>query len=313
MQLKIKGLNIIRLFYISLLCVVMITVILISMLQSLNNVKDVLAKMGSKGTQVTQIQQKLQSQGFYRGTIDGIYGKLTEQAVTEYQQKYRLKVDGIAGPETLRALGITLTSQANGSQSLLKFGSRENEVTQIQQKLQSQGFYRGAIDGIYGKLTEQAVIAYQQKNRLRIDGIVGPETLGSLGIASGAPSAKRVATVSSNDTYILAKMVSAEARGESFLGQIAVAAVIVNRLKHPSFPNTISGVLYEPGAFTAVTDGQYYNEPIYESAYRAADAALKGLDPTGGAIYYFNPNKTANKFMWGRPVITIIGSHRFCA
>ncbi len=201
------------------------------------------------------------------------------------------------------------------TQTLSKFGSKGNEVTQIQQKLQEQGFYTGKIDGIYGKNTENAVIKYQQSKKLKIDGIAGAETLNSLGITSNnqQSNTNSNSSVNENDAYILAKMISAEARGEPFEGQVAVGAVILNRVKHPSFPNTISGVLYESGAFSALTDGQYYNEPIAESAHRAADLAIKGWDPSGGAIYYFNPNKTSNAFMWSRPVITVIGSHKFCS
>ena len=198
--------------------------------------------------------------------------------------------------------------------TLAKFGSKGNEVTQIQQKLKKQGFYNGAVDGIYGKNTEDAVIKYQQSKGLRIDGIAGSETLNSLGItSSGGESTQTSSSANKNDTYILAKMRSAEARGEPFEGQVAVGAVILNRVKHPSFPNTISGVLYESGAFSALSDGQYYNETIADSAYRAADLAMKGWDPSGGAIYYFNPKKTSNAFMWSRPVLTVIGSHRFCS
>lgn len=208
-----------------------------------------------------------------------------------------------------------LKSSTNVTQTLSKFGSKGNEVTQIQQKLKAQGFYYGEVDGIYGKNTENAVIKYQQSKGLRIDGIAGSETLNSLGITSSSDggSTQPSSTANSNDKYILAKMISAEARGEPFEGQVAVGAVIINRVKHPSFPNTISGVLYESGAFSALTDGQYYNEPIADSAYRAADLAIKGWDPSGGAIYYFNPAKTSNAFMWSRPVLTVIGSHKFCA
>ena len=208
-----------------------------------------------------------------------------------------------------------LKSSTNVTQTLSKFGSKGNEVTQIQQKLKAQGFYYGEVDGIYGKNTENAVIKCQQSKGLRIDGIAGSETLNSLGITSSSDggSTQPSSTSNSNDKYILAKMISAEARGEPFEGQVAVGAVIINRVKHPSFPNTISGVLYESGAFSALTDGQYYNEPIADSAYRAADLAIKGWDPSGGAIYYFNPAKTSNAFMWSRPVLTVIGSHKFCS
>lgn len=214
-------------------------------------------------------------------------------------------------------LFVFLKSKTQTIQTLSKFGSRGEEVTQIQQKLKEQGFYYDNVDGIYGKNTENAVIKYQQSKGLRIDGIAGSETLNSIGITSSSNSNQQSTQTGSsankNDAYILAKMISAEARGEPFEGQVAVGAVIMNRVRHPSFPNTISGVLYESGAFSALTDGQYYNEPIAESAHRAADLAIKGWDPSGGAIYYFNPNKTSNAFMWSRPVITIIGSHRFCS
>lgn len=212
-------------------------------------------------------------------------------------------------------LFYVLKSSTDVTQTLSKFGSKGNEVTQIQQKLKDQGFYYGEVDGIYGKNTENAVIKYQQSKGLRIDGIAGSETLNSLGIISSSAggTTSSSSTANSNDKYILAKMISAEARGEPFEGQVAVGAVIINRVKHPSFPNTISGVLYESGAFSALSDGQYYNEPIADSAYRAADLAIKGWDPSGGAIYYFNPAKTSNAFMWSRPVLTVIGSHKFCA
>ncbi len=186
-----------------------------------------------------------------------------------------------------------------------RYGSRGSEVRLIQQKLKNWGYYSGSVDGIFGQKTLEAVKYFQRKNGLKADGIVGKATLAALGISSSSGS------FSSNDEYLLARMISAEARGEPYLGQVAVGAVILNRVESPSFPNTISGVLYQKGAFTAITDGQW-NEPISDSAYRAAREALSGNDPTGGAIYYFNPAKTSNKFMWSRPVITVIGSHKFC-
>jgi N-acetylmuramoyl-L-alanine amidase len=110
----------------------------------------------------------------------------------------------------------------------------------------------------------------------------------------------------------LARIISAEARGEPYIGQVAVGAVVLNRVEHPSFPDSVSGVVYQPGAFTAITDGQI-NEAITESAYRAAREALNGNDPTGGALYYYNPSKTSNKWIRNRPVITQIGEHLFCS
>ena len=111
---------------------------------------------------------------------------------------------------------------------------------------------------------------------------------------------------------LLARLISAEARGEPYSGQVAVGAVVLNRIRHPSFPNTLSGVIYQSGAFTCITDGQF-NEPVAESAYRAARDALNGVDPSGGAIYYFNPSTATSAWIWSRPLITVIGKHRFCS
>ena len=146
---------------------------------------------------------------------------------------------------------------------------------------------------------------------LTVDGIVGAATLKALGMQSSSSSSGSGASAGrDNDLYLLARMISAEARGEPYTGQVAVGAVILNRVKHPSFPNTISGVIYQPGAFSALNDGQY-NQPIADSARRAAQDAMNGWDPSGGAIYYYNPAKTTNKWIWSRPVIATIGNHVF--
>ena len=128
----------------------------------------------------------------------------------------------------------------------------------------------------------------------------------ALGISVGEMPAATEANI-----YLLARIISAEARGEPYTGQVAVGAVVLNRVEHPSFPDTLAGVIYQNGAFTAIVDGQF-NEPISDSAYRAARDALNGWDPTGGCIYYYNPAKTSNKFIWSRPVMLTIGAHRFC-
>ncbi|MBP0990653.1 MAG: spore cortex-lytic enzyme [Oscillospiraceae bacterium] len=187
---------------------------------------------------------------------------------------------------------------------LSKYGSRGEEVKKIQTVLKKWGYYSGSVDGIYGSKTLQAVKYFQRKNGLVEDGIAGPKTLAAMGISSSSSSS------SSSDYYLLAKIISAEARGESFEGQVAVGAVVLNRVKHPSFPNTVAGVIYQPGAFSAVNDGQI-NQPIADSAYKAATAALNGWDPSGGAIYYYNPAKTSNKWIRSREVITVIGNHVF--
>lgn len=185
------------------------------------------------------------------------------------------------------------------------FGSRGNEVTAIQRKLSERGYYYAGIDGIYGKSTENAVIKFQKDNGLRIDGIAGNETLKALGVEAGD-------SYNSSDYQLLARIISAEARGEPYMGQVAVGAVVLNRVEHPSFPDTLAGVVYQKGAFSCLDDGQF-NEPIAESAYKAARDALNGMDPSDGAIYYFNPATATNSWIWSRPLIVTIGSHRFCS
>lgn len=189
-----------------------------------------------------------------------------------------------------------------------KRGSSGETVTKIQQKLSNWGYYSGSIDGIYGSRTEKAVRYFQRKNGLTVDGVAGPATLAALGISSGSNSGGSY----SGQTELLARLISAEARGEPYQGQVAVGAVVMNRIDHPSFPNTMSGVIYQAGAFSCMYDGQF-DQPVAESCYRAARDALAGADPTGGAIYYFNPSTATNGWIWSRPHLTTIGKHRFCA
>ena len=188
-----------------------------------------------------------------------------------------------------------------------KRGSSGEVVSQIQTKLKRWGYYNGAVDGIYGSGTEKAVRLFQQKNGLAVDGKVGQQTLAALGIRASSGAVNNDSNVE-----LLARLISAEARGEPYVGQVAVGAVVMNRTRHPSFPSTIAGVIYQRGAFSCIDDGQFY-QPVADSAYRAAREALAGSDPTGGAIYYYNPAKTTNKWIWSRPVLTTIGKHRFCA
>lgn len=192
--------------------------------------------------------------------------------------------------------------------ALSKMGSRSEEVRLIQSALKNRGYYSGNIDGIFGTLTRNAVTAFQKDSGLKVDGIAGPETLKALGIAGSDGYDGYM----SSDYELLARIISAEARGEPYMGQVAVGAVILNRIEHPSFPDTLSGVIYQKGAFSCLNDGQFY-EPVSDSAYKAASDALNGLDPSGGAIYYYNPKKSTNKWIFSRPIITTIGAHRFCA
>ena len=178
---------------------------------------------------------------------------------------------------------------------------------EIQTRLKKWGYYNGAIDGILGPKSISAIKAFQKKYGLVQDGIVGPKTAAKMGISLGSST---TSTNSSSDTYLLAKLVYAEARGEVYEGQVAVAAVVLNRVKSPSFPNTLSGVIYQPWAFTAVQDGQINLEPN-STAMNAARDALNGWDPTHGCLFYYNPAKTTSKWIYSRQVVTTIGSHVF--
>jgi N-acetylmuramoyl-L-alanine amidase len=199
----------------------------------------------------------------------------------------------------------------SASSMIVKYGSRGTEVKTVQTKLKKWGYYKGSVDGIFGWNTRKAVIAFQKKNGLKGDGIVGPATSKALGIPVKTASTTRGAVSRTNEVYTLAQAINGEARGEPYIGQVAVAAVILNRVDDPRFPNSIAGVIYQPGAFTAVTDGQMFLEPN-ESAFKAARDALNGWDPSGGAMYYFNPAKATSKWIWSRPIIKTIGKHHFC-
>ena len=196
-------------------------------------------------------------------------------------------------------------------------GDSGSAVTTIQTKLKRWGYFDGPVDGVYGSKTTKAVRSFQQKNGLTADGVAGPATLKALGMEQTSQNSGNSQTGSSGgnasgDVALLAKVISAEARGEPYDGQVAVGAVILNRIAHPSFPNTLAGVVYEPGAFTCMVDGQI-DQPIASSAYQAARDALNGADPSGGAIYYFNPVTATSAWIWSRPLLTVIGKHRFCS
>lgn len=200
----------------------------------------------------------------------------------------------------------------NNVLALSKYGSRGSEVTQIQTKLKRWGYYKGNIDGIYGSGTVSAVKSFQRKNGLSVDGIAGKNTLAAMGIySSSGGSSSSGSNSNSSNVNLLSRLVYGEARGEPYSGQVAVAAVVLNRVKSSSFPNTVSGVIYQSGAFDVVSDGQINMTPN-STAIKAAQDAINGWDPSYGAIYYFNPNTATNKWIWSRPMTVTIGKHRFC-
>lgn len=215
---------------------------------------------------------------------------------------------------------IAIPTEAVGERNLY-WGTRGEDVRLVQRKLINWGYLSGSADGIYGAKTFAAVQLFQRRNGLTVTGGVDAATFRALGFTpkTGAtasapinktPATQSTGTISSNDLHLLAKAVYSEARGEPFEGQVAIGAVILNRVRSPLFPNTVAGVIFEPLAFTAVADGQFYLAPNDE-AYRAAQLALDGWDPTGGAIYYFNPATATSPWIWSRPYIMTIGRHRF--
>lgn len=214
--------------------------------------------------------------------------------------------------KSLRVIALSLLLMSllalSASASVVAWGSRGSQVSLVQQKLKQYGYYDGAVDGVFGKETYNAVVWFQEKNGLKADGAVGPSTAAALGITlTGTVSAS---TYQESEVRILARLVSGEARGEPYVGQVAVAAVVLNRVKSPAFPNTISGVIFQTGAFDAVWDGQFDMEPT-ENSLRAARDALNGWDPTGGCLYYYNPSTATNSWIWTRQVQLTIGKHAF--
>lgn len=209
------------------------------------------------------------------------------------------------------AVLFTLMLNTGNTRALSKLGSSGDEVRQIQTKLKNWGYYTGAVDGLFGPSTRDAVVSFQKKNGLTADGICGEKTLAAMGITATGSSGG-YGGFTENEFNLLARVISAEARGEPYEGQVAVGAVILNRIAHPSFPNTLAGVIYQPLAFSCLNDGGI-NAPVAESAYRAARDAINGWDPSGGAVYYYNPVKSTSQWIFSRPVILTIGEHRFCS
>ena len=206
----------------------------------------------------------------------------------------------------LLALLPMLTAEA-----ALRRGSKGEEVSAVQRRLKQWGYYDGAVDGVYGAATERAVRLFQKKNGLTVDGVIGEKTAAAIGVTlSGTSSASGTGAVS-GDVYLLAQCIYGESRGEPYKGQVAVGAVVLNRVRSSAFPNSIAGVIYQRGAFSAVDDGQINLKPD-NTAVKAAKDAMNGWDPTGGCLFYYNPQKTSNAWIRSRPIVVRIGEHVFC-
>lgn len=194
----------------------------------------------------------------------------------------------------------------------LSRGSRGAEVTELQKRLQMIGYVVGPIDGIFGAQTEAGVRLFQKERGLTVDGIAGPQTIGLLKKMTGESVTAGGTPVGykNSDIELLARLVTAEAKGEPYRGQVAVAAVVLNRIKSSSFPNSIPDVIYEPQAFSPVANGQIWRNAT-SSAIQAAYEALNGTDPSYGALFFFNPAKATSGWIWSRPQIIQIGNHIF--
>ncbi len=266
---------------------------------------------GDTYSNITAVQTVLKRWGYYTGSIDGIWGSRTREAVKYFQRTNGLSADGIVGAATEKAMGLTLGSSYSSSRSknIIK-GDTWANIRAVQSVLKKWGYYTGAVDGVWGSKTRAAVIYFQRTNGLTADGIVGAATERAMGLNLGGSSAP-ASRNNSNDLYLLGKCIYAEARGEPYTGMVAVGAVILNRVKNANFPNTIAGVIYQPGAFTAVDDGQINLSPN-QTALNAAQDALNGWDPTYGCLYYFNPATATNKWIWSLPIVLKIGKHNFC-
>lgn len=236
----------------------------------------------------------------------------------------------LAGAMLLPIAGVSIVKNASAqtdtylmeevaeTAAVLRQGAKGGEVKEVQRRLKLWGYYNGSVDGVFGEGTKKAVVAFQKKNGLTADGVVGKSTYQALGMTSsyqallGQSNANggQTAGFSSSDVYLLAKTIYAEGRGEPYVGQVAIGAVIMNRIRNSAFPNTVSGVVYQKGAFTAVDDGQINLTPN-ETAMKAAKDAISGWDPTGGALYYYNPAVATSAWIFERETITVIGKHVF--
>lgn len=212
------------------------------------------------------------------------------------------------------ALAIPLATRSTANAEVIKQGSSGATVRTIQTKLKNWGYYTGSVDGIFGSKTKSAVMYFQRRNGLVADGIVGTKTAKALGItlSSSSSSTTNSSGISNKDLYLLSCCIYGEARGESYTGKVAVAAVVLNRVRSSKFPNTISGVIYQAGAFTCVADGQI-NLGTNDECTRAAQDALNGWDPSCGALYYYNPVTATSSWIRNRPILVTIGRHVFCS
>ncbi len=229
-----------------------------------------------------------------------------------------ISLSAVAVGHAVENAAPTCMEQDAFAAAVLRQGAKGGEVKEVQRRLKLWGYYNGEVDGVFGAGTREAVVAFQKKNGLTADGVVGKSTFKALGMNSsyqalagvGADKTEGVNGFSSADVYLLAKTIYAEGRGEPYTGQVAIGAVVLNRIRSADFPNTVSGVVYQKHAFTAVADGQINLTPN-DTAMKAARDAINGWDPTGGALYYYNPAIATSAWIFDRQTVTVIGKHVF--
>lgn len=256
--------------------------------------------------------KKSVKKGLFVSTAAAILAISSAFAVTE------IKSFANRNGHTVYATNEFLETETTAAAAILRQGAKGSEVKEVQRRLKQWGYYNGSVDGVFGAGTRAAVIKFQKKNGLTADGVVGASTYKALGMnnsyqvlaGKNQNTAQGTGGFSSSEVYLLAKTIYAEGRGEPYTGQVAIGAVVLNRVRNNDFPNTISGVVYQKHAFTAVSDGQINLTPN-ETAMKAARDAINGWDPTGGALYYYNPAVATSSWIFDRQTITVIGKHVF--
>ncbi|KAF1679806.1 spore cortex-lytic enzyme [Bacillus mexicanus] len=268
---------------------------------------------GATGDDVIELQARLQYNGYYNGKIDGVYGWGTYWAVRNFQDQFGLKeIDGLVGAKTKQTLTSTskyyreyVTQQLQKGNTFTHYGkiplknqTKPSKTATQKARQQAEARQKQPAE----KITQQPK-ANQQQNK--------QNNTPAKAKKQDAVAANMPGGFSNNDIQLLSQTVYGEARGEPYEGQVAIAAVILNRLNSPLFPNSVAGIIFEPLAFTAVADGQIYMQPN-ETAKKAVLDAINGWDPTEEALYYFNPDTATSAWIWGRPQIKRIGKHIFC-
>ena len=254
---------------------------------------------GAVGDDVIELQARLQYIGYYNGPIDGVFGWGTYWAVRNFQQKFGLEIDGLAGHKTKDKLVRATKYNKQFVYDQIRKGNRFTHYGGVPLEKQTAPSKNNQQPNESKKTKEpEKEPEHEHSSEANKE---TPQKPTAVNMPNG---------FSQNDIQLMANAVYGESRGEPYIGQVAVAAVILNRVNSPSFPNTISGVIFEPGAFTAVADGQIYLSPN-ETAKKAVVDAINGWDPSGNALYYFNPNTATSGWIWGRPQIKRIGKHIF--